>query len=106
MVLPEGPQTTTKYEAESLRFARWITKATNTLRIRNYVLLFHCNSGYKNTTSFYVIRIFACLDITEGCVYCAVQAESSNIFSFQCHHMSFVGFVVLPPGHGRNVTDF
>ena len=24
----------------------------------------------------------------------------------QCHHMSFVEFVVLPPGHGRSVTDF
>jgi len=24
----------------------------------------------------------------------------------QCHHMSFVNFVVLPPGHGRSVTDF
>ena len=27
-------------------------------------------------------------------------------FFFQCHHMSFVDFVVLPPGHGRSVTDF
>ena len=24
----------------------------------------------------------------------------------QCHHMSFVDFVVLPPGYGRIVTDF
>ena len=24
----------------------------------------------------------------------------------QCHHMPFVDFVVLPPGHGRSVTDF
>ena len=24
----------------------------------------------------------------------------------QCHHMSFVDFVVLPPQHGRSVTDF
>ena len=24
----------------------------------------------------------------------------------QCHHMSFVDFVVLPPGHGRSVIDF
>ena len=24
----------------------------------------------------------------------------------QCHHMSFVDFVVLPPGHGSSVTDF
>ena len=24
----------------------------------------------------------------------------------QCHHMSFVDFMVLPPGHGRSVTDF
>ena len=24
----------------------------------------------------------------------------------QCHHMSFVEFVVLPLGHGRSVTDF
>jgi len=28
-----------------------------------------------------------------------------RIFS-QCHHMLFVYFVVLPPGHGRSVTDF
>ena len=27
-------------------------------------------------------------------------------FFFQCHHMSFVEFVVLPPGHGRSVADF
>ena len=27
-------------------------------------------------------------------------------FLVQCHYMSFVEFVVLPPGHGRNVTDF
>ena len=25
---------------------------------------------------------------------------------FQCHHMSFVDFVVLPPGYSRSVTDF
>ena len=30
----------------------------------------------------------------------------SFFFFFQCHHMSFVDFVVLPPGHGRSVTDF
>ena len=33
-----------------------------------------------------------------------------NVFFFwrggQRHHMSFVDFVVLPPGHGRSVTDF
>ena len=28
------------------------------------------------------------------------------LFLFQCHHMSEVGFAVLPPGHGRSVTDF
>ena len=27
-------------------------------------------------------------------------------FPPQCQHMSFVDFVVLPPGHGRSVTDF
>ena len=27
-------------------------------------------------------------------------------FFLQYHHMSFVDFVVLPPGHGRSVTDF
>ena len=27
-------------------------------------------------------------------------------FPPNCHHMSFVDFVVLPPGHGRSVTDF
>jgi len=30
MVLPDGPQITTEYEAENLRFARMKTKATNT----------------------------------------------------------------------------
>ena len=30
----------------------------------------------------------------------------TNIFFLQCHHMSFVDFVVLPPGHGRSVTNF
>jgi hypothetical protein len=29
-----------------------------------------------------------------------------SVFFFQCHHMFFVNFVVLPPGHGRSVTDF
>ena len=29
-----------------------------------------------------------------------------TFFSPQCHHMSFVDFMVLPPGHGRSVTDF
>ena len=27
-------------------------------------------------------------------------------FFFQCHHMSFADFVVLPPGHSSSVTDF
>ena len=27
-------------------------------------------------------------------------------FFLQCNHMSFVDFVVLPPVHGRSVTDF
>ena len=34
---------------------------------------------------------------------------NSHLFKFfppQCHHTSFVDFVVLPPGHGRSVTDF
>ena len=31
---------------------------------------------------------------------------SCYLFSPQFHHMSFVDFVVLPPGHGRSVTDF
>ena len=29
-----------------------------------------------------------------------------NVPPPQCHHVSFVDFVVLPPGHGRSVTDF
>ena len=32
--------------------------------------------------------------------------EILEFFFLQCHHMSFVDFVVLPPGHGRSVTDF
>jgi len=36
---------------------------------------------------------------------CSIHAEDIS-FSPQCHHMSFVDFVVLPPGHGRCVTDF
>jgi len=35
-----------------------------------------------------------------------LMGTSEKLFFFQCHHMSFVGFVVLPPGHGRSVTDF
>ena len=27
-------------------------------------------------------------------------------FAPQCHHTSFVDFMVLPPGHGRSVIDF
>ena len=35
------------------------------------------------------------------------RAAGHDFFFFvQCHHMSFVDFVVLPPGHGRSVTDF
>ena len=29
-----------------------------------------------------------------------------QLYLSQCHHMSVVDFVVLPPGHGRSVTDF
>ena len=34
------------------------------------------------------------------------HSMESFFFFVQCHHMSFVDFVVLPPGHGRSVTDF
>ena len=37
----------------------------------------------------------------------AYKCLSSKYFFFvQCHHISFVDFVVLPTGHGRSVTDF
>jgi hypothetical protein len=29
-----------------------------------------------------------------------------TFFSFQCHHMSLMDFVVSPPGCGQSVTDF
>ena len=32
--------------------------------------------------------------------------RQQNFFFLQCRHMSFVDFVVLPPGHDRSVTDF
>ena len=35
-----------------------------------------------------------------------IQMLICFFFFVQCHHMSFVDFVVLPPGHGRGVTDF
>ena len=28
-----------------------------------------------------------------------------NYIFLKCHHISFVDFMVLPPGHGRSVTD-
>ena len=34
------------------------------------------------------------------------MAHLQIFFPLQCHHMSFVDFVVLPPEHGRSVTDF
>ena len=43
--------------------------------------------------------------------FCKVQSSKQNcvfkinFFFLQCHHMSFVDFVVLPPGHGRSVTN-
>ena len=36
----------------------------------------------------------------------AITEETAGRGSPQCHHMSVVDFVVLPPGHGRSVTDF
>ena len=40
----------------------------------------------------------------------AAPSLGTSLFYFfptpQCHHVSFVDFVVLPPGHGRSVTDF
>jgi len=38
-----------------------------------YLLLFHCNSGYVNASKCYVYMYIACLVITEMCVYCAVR---------------------------------
>ena len=54
----------------------------------------YCVENLKRTAKFYI--------------------KSTKFFFFflkiyiyiQCHHMSFVDFVVLPPGHGRSVTDF
>ena len=37
--------------------------------------------------------------------YCCL-AIYCYFFFVQFHHMSVVDFVVLPPGHGRSVTDF
>ena len=42
----------------------------------------------------------------DGNIYLIVQWAKFFFFFFQCHHMSFADFVVLPPGHGRGITDF
>ena len=39
-----------------MRFARWITKATET-HAEYVILVFHCNSGWKNAPQCYVLRI-------------------------------------------------
>ena len=39
-----------------MRFAFWVNKATDTLRICNTFLIFHCNNGYRNAPQCYVIR--------------------------------------------------
>ena len=44
--------------------------------------------------------------IYQICEIWGCQKGVTEDFYFQCHHMSFVDFVVLPPGHGRSVTDF
>ena len=49
-------QATDDNKIRRMRFACWITKATDTRRNMEYLLLFHCNSGYKNAPQSYVIR--------------------------------------------------
>ena len=34
------------------------------------------------------------------------RCMTEGFFLLQCHHMSFLDFVFLPPGHGRSVIDF
>ena len=52
------------------------------------------------TRAYIVIRVsFQNFAHSPCCYYCF-------FFSSQCRHMSFVDFVVLPPGHGRSVTDY
>ena len=39
-------------------------------------------------------------------LYTYSNRQHGFFFLVQCHHMFFVDFMVLPPGHGRSVTDF
>jgi hypothetical protein len=51
MVQPDRPQMT----IWRMRFACWITKATDT-HSEYVILLFHDNNGYANAAQYYVIR--------------------------------------------------
>ena len=65
--------------------------------INELLEMFPCSSVLYIYTYIYIyVCVCVCVCV---CVYI-------YIYIFQCHHMSFVDFVVLPPGHDRNVTDF
>ena len=48
-----------------MRFAYWITKATNTHLEYVILIAFRCNNGYANATHCYVIRKLPVLFITD-----------------------------------------
>ena len=61
----------------------------------------------RNETFSFVITVCPSIRMEHLGFHWTVVLKVLFLFFFQCHHMSFlVDFVVLPPGHGRNVTDF
>ena len=53
-VQPDRPQMTIR----GMRIACWIPKATNTQNME-FLLFFHCNSGYRKAFQYYVTRTLA-----------------------------------------------
>ena len=81
-------------------------------QIRRHIIV--RNAIYKHHPVFGVyeirIRTLCLATYTHICdlrlyMYIHIYIYIFFIF-FPCHHMSFVDFVVLRPGHGRTVTDF
>ena len=77
MLVPDRPQVT----LWRMRFACWISKATNIYSEYVFFFFFHFNSGYANAPQCHVIRTLACL-VTISCHLC--RGVSSDFLSQLC----------------------
>jgi hypothetical protein len=76
-----------------MRFACWITKATDTHSEYVILIAFTLQQWYANAPQCYVYTYIVCHVVTDTqCVYCAVRTESSSIIRLilsskhQCAH--------------------